>query len=162
MDITLSIKHFGPEPLPYGLGHHPWFVRTPATRLHAPAKGYWAAQPPAFPPSMKTDPLPEAWDFNKPRALPGGLIDNGFAGWNGRARIEWPDRGVAVDVQADSGARFYQIYSPSTDAPIFCFEPVTQPNNAYAMPESPAETGLRVLKTGEETAMRVTFTAARI
>ncbi len=160
LDITLGIKHLGSFSLPYGLGHHPWWVRTPATRLYAPAKGYWAAQPPAFPPSLKTDPLPDAWNFSKPRGLPAGLIDNGFTGWNGEARIDWPERGVAADVRADSGARFYQIYSPATDAPFFCFEPVTQPNNAYAMPEPPAETGLRVLQPGEETELRVTFTAA--
>ena len=162
LDITLRLKHLGSFPLPYGLGHHPWFVRTADTRLHAPAKGYWAAQPPAFPPSLKTDPLPDAWNFSTPRTLPSGLIDNGFAGWNGRGRIEWPGRGVAVEVLADSGARFYQIYSPSIDAPFFCFEPVTHPNNAYAMPEPPAETGLRVLQPGEETTLRVTFTAARL
>lgn len=162
LDMMLSVKHLGPEPFPYGLGQHPWFVRTPGTRLHAAATGYWPLQPPAFPPDMKTDRLPEEWDFGTSRALPGGLIDNGFAGWDGRARIEWPDRAVRVDVQADSGSRFYQIYSPDADAPFFCFEPITHPNNAYAMPESPDQKGLRVLRTGEETTLRVTLAASRI
>ncbi len=161
LDMTLTVKHLGAEPLPYGLGQHPWFVRTPATRLHAPATGVWSAQPPQFPANMKTDPLPEKWDFRKPHALPPDLIDNGFAGWNGRARIDWPDRGVAVDVEADSGARFYQIYSPDGNAPFFCFEPVTHPNGALAMPGTPEENGLRVLRTGEETALRVRLAAAR-
>lgn len=162
LDMTLALKHLGRAPLPYGLGQHPWFVRTPATRLHAPATGVWPTQPPQFPASMKTDPIPEKWNFSRPHALPADRIDNGFAGWNGRARIDWPDRGVAVDVEADSGVRFYQVYSPDGNSPFFCFEPVTHPNNALAMPEPPEETGLRVLLPGEETAMRVALVAARL
>jgi aldose 1-epimerase len=162
LEMALMVKHLGAEPLPYGLGQHPWFVRTPATRLHAPAAGTWLPQPPQFPATMRTDPIPEKWDFSRPHALPLDLIDNGFAGWNGRARIDWPDRGVAVDVEADSGARFYQIYSPDAQAPFFCFEPVTHPNGALAMPEPPEKTGLRVLRRDEETNLLVRFTGSRI
>ena len=35
------------------------------------------------------------------RPLPDDFIDNGYAGWDGRARIDWTDRGVAVDIEAD-------------------------------------------------------------
>lgn len=162
LELTLSIRHLGAEALPYGLGQHPWFVRTPATRLHAPAAGTWLPQPPQFPASMRTDPIPEKWNFSRPHALPPDLIDNGFAGWNGRARIDWLDRSVAVDVEADSGARFYQVYSPDAQAPFFCFEPVTHPNGALALPGTPEERGLRVLRQGEETSLWARFAAARL
>jgi len=162
LELTLTLKHLGADPLPYGLGQHPWFVRTQATRLLAPASGAWLPQPPQFPASMKTDPIPEKWHFATPNPLPPDLIDTGVAGWNGRARIDWPDRGVAVDVETDSGARFYQIYSPNGNAPFFCFEPVTHPNGALAMSEPPEETGLRVLRRGEETSLWARLTAARL
>jgi aldose 1-epimerase len=162
LELTLTVKHLGAEPLPYGLGQHPWFVRTAATHLRAPAAGTWLAQPPQFPAGMKTDPVPEKWNFSQPHRLPPHLIDNGFAGWNGRARIDWPDRRVAVDVEADSGARFYQIYSPDGNASVFCFEPVTHPNGALALPGTLEERGLRVLRQGEETSLWTRFAASRL
>jgi aldose 1-epimerase len=162
LDMTPSVKHCGKEPIPYGLGQHPWFVRSPATRLQACATGMWLAQPPAFPARPIPDPIPAGWNFSKPHPLPGDFFDNGYAGWDGRARIDWPDRGVAVEIEADANVRFYHVYSLDADCPYFCFEPVTHPNNAFGKPGTPEENGLRVLGPGEETSMRVRFTARRL
>jgi aldose 1-epimerase len=160
LDMLLSVRHLGPKPIPYGLGQHPWFVRTPAVRLHANATGVWRVQPPAFPESPTPDAIPDKWSFNRPHPLPDDFFDNGYAGWDGRARIEWLDRGIALDIEAD--ATFYHAYSLGADCPIFCFEPVTHPNNALGKPGTPEENGLRVLRTGEETSLRATFTAVTI
>jgi aldose 1-epimerase len=157
LDMQLSLTHCGEFPLPYGLGQHPWFPRTPGVTLRARATGVWLEQPPAFPQDSEPAPLPEEWDFNTPRPLPEDFIDNGFAGWDGSARIDWTDRGVAVDVEADPATHCYHVYSLGEDCPIFCFEPVTHPNNAYAKPGGPQKNGLRVLKRGETTSMRTTF-----
>lgn len=159
LDMELRVKHLGSFPFPYGLGHHPWFVRTPGVRLQAKATGVWVEQPPAFPTKTEAEPIPPKWDFSKPHPLPEDFIDNGFAGWDGRARIEWTDRGIAVDVESDPGTRYYHIYSLGSDCPIFCFEPVTNPNNAYAKPGTPEANGLRVLAPGAETAMRMRLKA---
>jgi aldose 1-epimerase len=159
LDMTLALTHFGDEPLPYGLGQHPWLVRTPGVTLNARASGVWLEQPPAFPQNSTPVQVPARWDFSAARRLPDDFIDNGFDGWDGHARIEWTDRGVAVDVEADPATRFYHVYSLGEDCPIFCFEPVTHPNNAHAKPDGPAANGLRVLETGETTSMHTTFAA---
>ncbi len=157
LDVELSLKHLGTDPLPYGLGQHPWFIRTPGVRVTAKATGVWLEQPPAFPPKTEAAPIPEKWDFNTPRALPDDFFDNGFAGWDGRAHIEWTDRGLAVDMRADPATRYYHMYSLDKDCPIFCFEPVTHPNNAFGKPGTPEANGLRVLAPGAETSMRMTL-----
>jgi aldose 1-epimerase len=159
LDIVLSLRHCGQTPLPYGLGHHPWYVRTPDVTLSAKATGMWLEQPPAFPPKTEPAAIPEKWDFNTPHPLPEDFIDNGYAGWDGRGIVTWPARGIAVDVEADSATRYYHVYSLGKDCPIFCFEPVTHPNNAYAKPGTPEANGLRVLAPGATTSMQVKFTA---
>ena len=161
LDMLLAVKHLGREPLPYGLGQHSWFVRTPGVTLQARADGAWLEQPPDFPASPVPESIPAIWDFSEPKPLPEHFIDNGFAGWDGRARIAWPDRGVAVEIEADPGVRFYHVYSLNADCPFFCFEPVTHENNALGKPGTPEENGLRVLAPGEETSMRVRFEAKR-
>src|SRR5688572_10054678 len=159
LDMLLSVKHLGDEPIPYGLGQHPWFVRTPETTLEARAAGVWPEQPPDFPEKPVPEPIPAHWDFSRAKPLPTDFIDNGFAGWDGRARIAWPDRRAAVDIVADPGVHFYHVYSLGADCPFFCFEPVRNENNAFGKPGTPAENGLRVLAPGEETSLRVSFTA---
>jgi aldose 1-epimerase len=160
--MDLAIRHLGPKPLPYGLGQHPWFPRTRGVTLYAPATGAWLEQPPDFAPKTEPAPIPEDWDFSTPRKLPESFFDNGFAGWNGKARIVRPENGLAVDIEADPGSRYYHVYSPGAHSPIFCFEPVTHPNNALGKPGTPEENGLRVLAPGEETSLRATFAARRI
>jgi aldose 1-epimerase len=162
LDMELKVKHLGLFPFPYGLGHHPWFVRTPGVTIHAKATGMWLEQPPAFPAKTEPAPIPDKWNFNEPRGLPDDFIDNGYAGWDGRARIEWSDRRIAVDMTSDPGTRYYHVYSLDKDCPIFCFEPVTNPNNAYAKPGSPEANGLRVLAPGAETSMLMRLKASHL
>jgi aldose 1-epimerase len=157
LSCELSVTHRGSESLPYGIGLHPWFVRTPATRLLAPASGVWIEQPPTIPRNADPEPLPEEWDFNTPRHLPENFIDNGFAGWNGRAEIDWPDRGLSVNIAAGPGISYYHIYSLNADCPFFCFEPVTHPVDALNLPGDPTEKGVRVLAPGESTSLRSRF-----
>ncbi len=159
-DMELRLTHLGAEPLPYGLGQHPWFVRTPGVRLQARAAGVWLEQPPEFPQKWEPEPIRPEWDFSAARSLPEDFIDNGFAGWDGRARIEWSDRGVALDIEADAATRYYHVYGPDKDCGFFCFEPVTHGNNAFAKPGGPEANDLRVLEPGEETWMRVRYTGS--
>jgi aldose 1-epimerase len=162
LSMELSVTHRGEEPVPYGLGQHPWFVRTHAVMLQARAAGVWLEQPPAFPASPTPAPIPKKWDFSQPRGLPDDFIDNGYAGWDGHARIEWPDRGVEVEIEADPETRFYHVYSLGADHAVFCFEPVTHPNNAHGKPGGPEANGLRILAKGETTSMHVRFSASAI
>lgn len=159
LDVELSLVNRAERPLPYGMGLHPWFPRTPDVTLQAAATGTWLEQPPALPAKVATDPIPPAWDFSEPGALPPGFLDNSFAGWNGHARVEWPDAGYAVSVEADPAITIYHVYSLDADCPIFCFEQVTHVIDALNRSESPAETGLRMLGPGEATAMQVRYTA---
>jgi aldose 1-epimerase len=160
LEMELSVRHLGSTPLPYGLGQHPWFVRTPGVTLQAKATGMWLEQPPAFPSKTEPAPIPEKWNFDAARRLPDDFIDNGYAGWDGRARIDWPDRGVMLDIEADSATRYYHVYSLDKDCPYFCFEPVTHPNNALCKPGTPEANGLRVLAPGATTSIRVRLSAA--
>ena len=41
LEQTLEVQHLGSTPLPYGLGVHPWFLRTAGTRIVAPVQGVW-------------------------------------------------------------------------------------------------------------------------
>jgi aldose 1-epimerase len=159
LTIELSIRNRAERALPYGMGLHPWFPRTPDVTLQARTSGTWLPQPPALPTTATPDPLPPEWDFREARTLPPGFVDNSFSGSDGRARIEWPSQRYAVSIEADPEIDICHFYSLGADCPIFCFEPVTHVIDALNLPEPPQETGLRVLEPGEQTKMWTRFKA---
>jgi len=162
LEIRLSIRNCAERPVPYGMGLHPWFPRTPDATLQAVASGTWLEQPPQLPTATDTKPVPPAWNFDTARTLPPDFIDNSFAGWDGRARIEWPSLLYAVAIEADPEIRLSHVYAPGPQFPFFCFEQITNMIDAFNLPGPPEATGLRILAPGDETGIWARFTAERL
>jgi aldose 1-epimerase len=157
LDQQLRVRHLGATPLPYGLGVHPWFPRTAQTRITAPVQGLWLCGDDPLPVAHTTD-FPAGWNLNEGAPANGLLIDNVYTGWGGRARIAWPERSLQVtarmpEFERDGGAarHFCLVYRPPQGS-AFCFEPITQPINAFHLPAQP---GLRVLGHGEQFSLTV-------
>jgi aldose 1-epimerase len=141
---TLTVTHLGSTPLPYGLGQHPWLLRTTDTRVQGQVKGVWLSHPDRLPSQHRTA-LGE-WDLRTGIPAHGPLIDNAFTGWQGAARIEWPEARWALSVEqfgTDSGGCLL-VFRPES-GPTFCVEPVTHPVDAIHLPGQP---GLRWLEHG--------------
>lgn len=156
--MRLNVTNRGEFELPFGAGFHPWLPRTPPTLLTAPAATVWLEDADHLP----TNPVPvstrEDWDFSLPQTLPPAWINNGFAGWNRRAAVEWRDRGLALDIAASDRLNTYLLYSPGRDADFFCFEPVSHIVDAHNLPGGPAANGLAVLAPGENLSVSCRFT----
>ena len=157
LDQELQVRHLGRDPLPYGLGVHPWVPRTPATRITAPVEGVWLCGNDPLPVAHTQD-YPEGWNLNEGVQAHGPLIDNGYTGWGGKARIAWPELGLQLsvtmpDFDRDGGAarHFCLIYRPP-QGPAFCFEPITQPIDAFHLQQLP---GLRVLSQDETFSLKI-------
>jgi aldose 1-epimerase len=149
LTMTLSVVNDASEPLPYGLGFHPWLPRTPGTLLTAPAQRVWLEDERHLPAGLAPISDRPQWDFTAARRLPVGWINNFFAGWTGRAQVRWEDRGLALDVEADEALSTYMLYSPSEASDFFCFEPVSHPVDAHNLPGGPEHHGLIILQPGE-------------
>lgn len=158
LSIELAVVHRGTGLLPYGLGLHPWFPRTPGTRLEASAAIVTLEDSRHLPAGQIAVAGRPDWDFNVSRKLPGAWINNDFSPWNGRAEVRWDDRGLALDIaSSDPHLGTYILYSPASDADFFCFEPVTHPVDAHNRPGGPERNGLAALRPGETLRIRCTF-----
>jgi aldose 1-epimerase len=107
LSMWISVRNLGPEPLPFGLGFHPWLVRTPGTLLQAKAKQVVLENSDHLPDGEAPVAARVDWDFATPRALPADWINNVFLGWDGRATIIWSDRELALEVEADGPLSTY-------------------------------------------------------
>lgn len=161
LSVRLEVSNAGEVALPFGLGLHPWLVRTPDTRLIAPANAVWLEDESHLPRGDAPVALPGEWDFRRAAQLPQSFVNNGFAGWNSKAIVEWPQRGLTLEIRADGELDTYILYSPSAAADFFCLEPVSHPVDAYHLPGGPLTHGMRRLSPGESWAVNVDFIVHR-
>jgi aldose 1-epimerase len=161
LTVNLAVTNEAAQPLPYGLGLHPWLPRTPATTLRAPARHVWLEDERHLP----TTRLPLAsrpeWDFARHHRLPLDWINNGFTGWCGSATIAWPERHLALDIEVSSPTSIYLLYSPGAAADFFCFEPVSHVVDAHNLEGAPDASGLVILAPGDTLSMRARFCPRR-
>ncbi|MER9652858.1 aldose 1-epimerase [Mesorhizobium sp. M0152] len=146
LDLTLSVANTGETALPFGLGFHPFFPRTPLTTLLAPASDWWSERGGHLPGERIA--LADEVDFSTPRRLPDRWLNNAFEGWSGVARIVWPERALGLDIEASQALRRYMLYAPDGERDFFCFEPMSHtPNALRHFGTDPM--GLRMLNPGE-------------
>lgn len=145
--LFLSLENKSADPMPAGLGFHPYFPRTKNTALTFHAKTVWMPKQETslFPQINK--PIPLEWDFSIGRSPGGESIDHCFSGWDGSANID--DR---IQITSDEALRHAVLYTPKGED-YFCFEPVTHINNAVNIPGPPSRTGLRIIEAGETLAV---------
>jgi aldose 1-epimerase len=146
LTIELSCRNLSDEPMPCGLGQHPYFPCGPQTRLDTEVTHAWTIDEKVLP----VDRVAATGRFDlRDRLVCGQDLDNGFAGWGGEARMSDPEWPFELKLSS-ADARFFQLYSPR-DGGIFVAEPVTHANAALNAPEADwPELGMRVLEPGEE------------
>lgn len=146
LSVRLTCRNTGIEPMPCGLGQHPYFPCGPQTLLDTRVSYVWTIDEHVLP--VERVPAEGRFDLRRRPACGQGL-DHGFDGWGGLAWMG--DPGWPYDLHLSSlSAGFFQLYSPP-EGGIFVAEPVTHANAALNAPEAEwPELGLRVLAPGEE------------
>ncbi|MBY3137453.1 aldose 1-epimerase [Rhizobium laguerreae] len=150
--LRLSVENRGEAALPFGLGQHPFFARTPKTRLTIAADRYWSERPDHLP--EMPGPLPDYFDFRSEKLLPQRWMNNAFEGWNGRAAIVWPELGIQAALEADGALDRFMLYMPVNRSDFFCLEPMSHLPNGHHLPDFG---GLAPLAPGEDLAGTVTI-----
>lgn len=161
LHIDLQVTNRGAEELPFGLGLHPYFLRNASTRVQSRADGVWLSGKDPIPVGH-TRQFPPTWDFNQPATVDvpmgGPLIDNCFTGWDGVARIDYPDRALRIEMKMDNCNGYSLMYRPP-GLDHFCLEPITHPIDAFHLPD---RAGLTNLAPGASMRLSTHFSAGRL
>ena len=146
LTARLMCRNLSDQPMPCGLGFHPYFPCSPETVLDTDVEVAWEIDEHVLP----TRKVPATGRFDlRDRRVCGQGLDHGFGGWCGTARMRDPSWPVSLTLSSRT-ARFFQLYSPEAGG-LFVAEPVTHANAALNAPESEwPELGMDVLEPGGE------------
>jgi len=123
--VTLVLTNRSAEPMPAGLGLHPYFRRRKETQVRFGAEHVLLSTPDCLPTGV-TAPPDHFGDWAQGAALPLETVDHCFAGWRGTAMVA-DDLGT-ITLAAD-GAPDLHLYAPA-DGSALCLEPVTHTPDA--------------------------------
>lgn len=127
LSVAMHLDNLERHAVPAGIGLHPFFTRDADSELTCRTAGVWLTDSEVI--SAERVPVPAPWDFSQPRRVNDVALDNCFDGWDGRASLRWPSRGLAVDLSATEVFRHLVIFTPPA-RPFFCVEPVSHANGA--------------------------------
>lgn len=158
LTITLDLINDADSDMPAGLGLHPYFVKTPGSRVTADVRSVWENDDTILP--CRNRPLPPAWDFRHGVTMDRMALDNGFTGWNGSATLDRPQEQLRLTMLADGPASHLIVYAPAEE-PYLCLEPVTHMTDALNRPQEP-DAGVVALPSGERLSLTVRFILSRL
>ncbi|GAB5455010.1 MAG: aldose 1-epimerase [Henriciella sp.] len=141
--VDMEVENKGPNPMPAGLGWHPYFLRKGAT-LKLPTTHEWC------PDETTGDNQPIVIaadrDLSEMRAVESLKLDTAFSVSDPVIEMTWPTHKVTLESDAIfSHATIY--VPPGTD--YFCAEPITHAPNAVNSRLPDTVTGRRWLNPGE-------------
>jgi aldose 1-epimerase len=137
------------QPLPFGLGYHPYFVTTPDCRLQTPARARWELADSL--PTGRRLPLDASHDLRQPRAVSELSLDDVYTDFLEadelveRGRVEYPGAGV-LRVRTSPAFRELVLFTPPHGKAV-CLEPYTCPTDAIHLQER-EDVGWQVLPPG--------------
>ncbi len=135
----------GACPMPFGLGHHPYFPHFPGTRLATGVQQMWASDAELLPTQLvQPDFLPQ---LREGLLLSEVDLDNNFTGWSRHCRISWPGRRQALVLSAEPPMDYFILYCPQ-GADHFCAEPVSNCTDWLNLPPG-RKAGGGVVQPGE-------------
>ena len=157
LSLGLSVTNLSDAPMPAGLGFHPYFPGRAEARLTAALDGVW---------DVDADCLATGWqaglsfgDWRAGAAVAQlGLIDHCHTGWDGRARIDLPQQGLVLRLNASRELSWLHLYSPPGEE-FFCVEPVSHRPDALNA-SNPAKEGVRTLAPGAALAAQMRLNVA--
>jgi aldose 1-epimerase len=146
LTVALALTNESGSAMPAGLGWHPYFPRSPRTKITADVQAMWLTDDEVMPTTLAA-PRPEA-DLSRGVLVDAVALDNCFVGWRRRAVIEWPETDARLIVTADPPLDFLVVYTPR-GRPYFCAEPVSHVTDAFNLAAGRSDTGARALEPGE-------------
>jgi len=126
LSLTLTLVNKAIEPMPAGIGLHPYFVCPPATRLRLNARRVWLTDAVQIP--NEPAPADQFGDWVAGASIAeAGFVDHSYEGWDGTALLDTGKHQVRLIAE---GARDLHLFHPEGES-FCCLEPVSHLPDAF-------------------------------
>ena len=152
LEVETLIDNLSTEPMPVGIGYHPYFTLHDAPRdawkVHMPVKEHLVLSGVLIP-TGETKPVA----FSDPQSLDGIQLDDVFGGLvrGSDGRAEFSVQGVNEKISVFYGPKFpiAVVYAPK-GRDFICFEPMSGPTNVFNMAQAGTYKGLQTVPAGSK------------
>ncbi len=148
LEIHTRLQNTGQEPMPAGMGHHPYFMRflgySEEARLQFRARRVYLTDQSCLP-TQPAQPLPPGFDFSQPKPVGSARFDHVFAGWEGWLELTWPGSGWRLRLEAEPIFSHLVLFTAPDGS--LALEPVTHATDGFnLLSQGWSDTGVRVLE----------------
>jgi len=157
VEVDLDLTNLGDGPMPGGVGHHPYFLRSlwderDDLRIKAGVAGRYPCENQIPVGAMVDDEMCQGMRAGWAVGNPG--LDDVFGGFNGKAFVEWDKSGVHCEMECSVAFGHLVVYTPknaqgAAPLPWVCVEPLTMVNDGFNRRAKHTDTGVQVLEAGE-------------
>lgn len=161
--LEATVTNKGLEPLPFGLGYHPYFAVSAGDRVETPARGRWELD--ASLPTSTITPVDESFDLRHARPVEELTLDDvytdfpavlpGHDGLVERGRLLLAEGG-SVSVRASPEFRDFVVFTPPHRKAV-CLEPYTCPTDAINLADRGMDVGWLTIAPGASWSGNVEF-----
>jgi len=159
-DRTLRLDHIltnlSAEPMPAGIGIHPWFVRPALIRIRA-----GAVYPRNMDPAPEPQPVAGPFDLREPRAMPDGLDATWTELGTPAVELAWPTLGMTATMRVAADTVFIVAASPAALDAI-AVEPQTHAPQGLRRLLNHEPGALALLNSGDSLRLSVDLTFERL
>lgn len=134
--LTLHLQNVDQEPMPFGFGHHPYFLKENVDTLQMVTRMMWLSDRENLPIDLSTPALIQ--EFAKGRSLDGLQLDHHFIAWKRKVHFQLkkqadPRFAKSLIMSADDPLNFLTLYTPNEENYV-CVEPVSNCANWLNLP----------------------------
>jgi aldose 1-epimerase len=150
LEVETVIENLSTDPLPVGIGYHPYFTLHDAPRdqwkVHMPAKDHLILSNVLIPTGEK-----KPMEFADPQPLAGTVLDDVFGGLvrgpDGRAEFSVQAKNEKISVFYGPKYPIAVVYAPK-GRDFICFEPMSAPTNAFNLHHAGKYNDLQTVPAG--------------
>lgn len=150
LTLSLAVTNRSDDPMPLGLGFHPYFPRGQETVYTGFHRGEWRTDAECIPLSHDERAVPRDWWDGAP--VGSRAVDTLYTGRRGPLEIAWPDRRITLTLDCADALVDTVVYAPR-GSDFFCVEPVTHMIDAFNRGQ------LDLLEPGADRLVHLKFTA---
>ena len=147
ISLTLSLVNQGSEPMPVGMGFHPFFRRQPDLTLQFDATAKWTRDQHGR--MLNRARCSEEDSFSTPRSLTQRVCNDVYDGWHRSAVLHWASTDVRATLTAEGALNRLLLFSPA-DRDVVCVEPISNlPDGFNLLAAGSRDSGVRSLEPGD-------------